>query len=68
MLEREAGSYMDKYKPGVTKASERLYQTLLDSKQIIPKDTLSFATIFLTTPAKDYEAKMKQEYSKTAHH
>ena len=46
VLEREAGSYMDKYKPGVTKASERLFQTLLDSKQIIPTDTIFRDDIF----------------------
>jgi hypothetical protein len=46
VLEREAGSYMDKYKPGVTEASERLCQTLLDSKQIIPKDTIFRDDIF----------------------
>jgi hypothetical protein len=46
VLEREAGSYMDKYKPGVTEASERLCQTLLDSKQIIPQDTIFRDDIF----------------------
>lgn len=46
VLERDAGSYMDKYKPGVTEASERLCQTLLDSKQIIPQDTIFRDDIF----------------------
>jgi hypothetical protein len=46
VLEREAGSYMDKYKPGVTEASERLCQTLLDSKQVIPQDTIFGDDVF----------------------
>ena len=46
VLEREASSYMDKYKPGVTEASVRLCQILLDSKQIIPKDTIFRDDIF----------------------
>ena len=46
VLEREAGSYMDKYKPGVTEASEKLCQALLDSKQVIPKDTIFRDDIF----------------------
>lgn len=46
VLERNAGSYMDKYKAGVTEASERLCQTLLDSKEIIPKDTIFRDDIF----------------------
>ncbi|KAF2786231.1 hypothetical protein K505DRAFT_399602 [Melanomma pulvis-pyrius CBS 109.77] len=37
---------MDKYKPGVTEASERICQTLLDSKQIVPKDTIFGDDIF----------------------
>lgn len=47
VLEREAGSHMDRYKPGITKASEKLCQTLLDSKQDLPKDTDSFKTMAL---------------------
>ena len=46
VLEREAGSYMDKYKLGVTEANERLCQTLLDSKQIIPQGTIFRDDIF----------------------
>lgn len=46
VLEREAGSYMGRYKPGVTEANERLCQTLLDSKQIIPEDTIFRDDIF----------------------
>ena len=46
VLEREAGSYMDIYTPGVTEASERLCQTLLDNKQVIPKDTIFRDDIF----------------------
>lgn len=46
VLERDAGSYMGKYKPGVTEASEKLCQMLLDSKQIIPKDTIFRDDIF----------------------
>lgn len=49
VLEREAGSYMDRYRPGVTEASERLCQTLLDSKQVIPKDTIFRDDIFEDT-------------------
>ena len=49
VLEREAGSYMDKYKPGVTEASDRLCQTLLDSEQIIPKDTIFRDDVFEDT-------------------
>lgn len=45
----DAGSYMGKYKPGVTEASERLCQTLLDSKQIIPKDTIFHDDVFEDT-------------------
>lgn len=32
VLKRHASSYMGKYKPGVTEASERLCQTLLDTR------------------------------------
>jgi hypothetical protein len=49
VLERDAGSYMSKYKPGVTEAIERLYQTLLDSKQIIPMDTIFHNDVFEDT-------------------
>ena len=46
VLERDAGSYMGKYKPGVTEASERFCQTLLDNKQITPKDTIFRDDVF----------------------
>ena len=46
VLEREAGSYMGKYKPGVTEESEKLCHTLLDSKQDLPKDTIFRDDIF----------------------
>ena len=46
VLEREAGSYMGRYKPGVTEESEKLCQTLLDSKQDLPKDTIFRDDIF----------------------
>lgn len=49
VLEREAGSYMDKYKLGVTDASERLCQTLLSSKQIIPMNTIFRDDLFEDT-------------------
>ena len=50
VLERDAGSYMGKSKPGVTEASERLCQTLRYQANI-PR-------IFPTRPAKDYLVKM----------
>jgi hypothetical protein len=46
ILEREAGSHMDRYKPGVTEASERLCQALLDSKQSLPNDSIFRDDIF----------------------
>lgn len=46
VLAREAGSYMDKYKPGITEASERFCQSLLDNKQVIPMDTIFRDDIF----------------------
>ena len=46
VLEREAGSYMGRYKPGVTEVSEKLCQTLLASKQDLPKDTIFRDDIF----------------------
>ncbi len=46
VLVTEAGSYMDRYKPGITKASEKLCQTLLNSKQDLPKDTIFRDDIF----------------------
>lgn len=52
VLKKEAGSYMDKYKPGVTEASKTLCQALLDNKQIIPKDTIFRDDIFDDSCAK----------------
>ncbi len=52
VLERDAGSYMGKYKQGVTEASERLCQTLLESKQTITKDTIFRDNIFDDTGEK----------------
>lgn len=49
VLEREAGSYMGRYVSGVKEASEALCQTLLDSEQIIPKDTIFRDDVFEET-------------------
>lgn len=49
VLAREAGSYMDKYKPGITETSERFCQNLLDCKQMIPRDTVFRDDIFEDT-------------------
>ncbi|MCJ1339620.1 hypothetical protein MMC09_004910 [Bachmanniomyces sp. S44760] len=49
MLGREAGSYAKDYEPGVTEASEKFCQHLLDSKQTIPQDTLFRDDIFVKT-------------------
>lgn len=49
VLEMDAGSFMGPYKPGVTEASERICQILLDSKQIIPKDTIFRDDVFQDT-------------------
>jgi hypothetical protein len=49
ILEREAGSYMEMSELGVTAASEKLCQSLLDSKQAIPEDTIFRDDVFRAT-------------------
>lgn len=46
LFEMEAGSYMDAHKLGITKESDMLCQSLLDSKQNIPTDTIFRDDIF----------------------
>jgi len=52
VLEKEASSYMDKYKLGVTEECETLCQALLDSKQNIPEHTIFRDDIFDESCAK----------------
>jgi hypothetical protein len=52
------GSFMGEFDLGITDASETLYQTLLDAKQLVPQDTLFRGDLFYKT-YKDVQGRNK---------